>query len=304
MSLRLDNHRRKRSAPTPPEHGDWRVQLDRPADAEHMPSLPLSVWQRVQLRVEYWQELEAEPPVIPISGWPRALRMFIALFLLLPLSIVMVFTLMVQLYQAAPAMGQSSFWFSESVWFTLVGVAGFISLMVAKIAEPLLIYIYVLGHESTHALAALMSFGKINAFRFDLDGGYVETDADNLFIALSPYFVPFWMLVWLLFFWLANLCFPFDAYEPWFYGGFGFWWAFHLYWTFWVIPREQPDMLENGILFSMLVIMLMNIGVLLGILWCFDVITPAGYWEGFVQCAQRIWETLSFFTSLLLAQFA
>ncbi len=298
MKLGIDK-RPARSSRTSPEHGDWRLPLERPSEAEHLPTLPLSLWRRVQLRAEYWQETELEPPVIPIHGWPRALRLLLSLFLLLPLSVVMAFALLVQLYRAAPAMGQSSFWLSEPVWFSLVGIAGFISLMVAKVAEPLLIYLYVLGHESTHAVAAILSFGKINAFKFDMDGGYVETDKDNVFIALSPYFVPFWMLVWMLLFWLANLCWPFDSYAPWFYGGFGFWWAFHLYWTFWVIPREQPDMLENGLLFSMLVIMLMNLGVLLGVLWCFGVITPETYWADVVQSAQRIGETLLFAADFL-----
>ncbi len=300
MKLRMDSRPRP-SSPRLPEHGDWRLPLDCPADAEHLPTLSPSLWRRVQLRVEYWQEAELEPPIVPIHGAARVLRLAISLLLLLPLLVIMVFALMVQLYRATPAMGQSSFWLSEPVWFTLVGVAGFTSLMVAKLAEPLLAYIYVLGHESTHAVAALLSFGKINAFKFNMDGGYVETDADNIFIALSPYFVPFWMLVWMLSLWLGNLCCPFDAYEPWFYGGMGFWWAFHLYWTIWVIPREQPDMLENGLLFSMLVILLMNIGVLLGILWCFGVVTPESYWADFVRCAQRIADTLSFAASCLQA---
>ncbi len=299
MKLQMDNRRRRRHAAPFPEFGDWRMPLERPAEAEHLPTLPLSLWRRVRLRAEFWQETSLEPPVIPISGWPRAIRLALSLFLLLPLLVVMVFALLVQLYDAAPAMGQTSFWLSEPVWFSLVGVAGFISLMVAKFAEPLLIYIYVLGHESTHAVAAILSFGKINAFKFDMDGGYVETDADNVFIALSPYFVPFWMLVWMFALWLGHLCFPFEAYEPWFYGGFGFWWAFHLYWTLWVIPREQPDMLENGLLFSMLVILLMNIGVLLGILWCFGVITPESYRGAFVQCAQNIADTLRFAAALV-----
>ncbi len=301
MKLRMDN-RPRRNAPPSPEYGDWRMPLERPADAEHLKPLPLSLWKRVQLRAEYWQETELEPPVIPIHGWPRVLRWAISLFLLLPLSVVMIFTLMHQLYRVAPSMGHL-FWMSDPVWYCMVGLAVFISLMVAKIAEPLLIFIYVLGHESTHAVAALMSFGKINAFKFDLDGGYVETDADNAFIALSPYFVPFWMLVWMLLLWLANLCFPFEAYVGWFYGGLGFWWAFHLYWTCWVIPREQPDMLENGRTFSALITILMNIVVLTGILWGFGVITPESYWADFVRNGEYIGRTLLEYASWLLSQF-
>ncbi len=298
MKLRKNSHL-GRSAPPPPEHGDWRLSLERPEEAEHLAPLPLSLWERVQLRAATWQEAELEPPVIPIEGWPRFWRLLLAWCVLMPLSVVMVFALLMQLYHAAPHMGQN-FWLSVPVWYSMVGLAGFISLMVAKLSDHLLIYLYVFGHEATHAVAAILSFGKINAFRFDTHGGYVETDKDNLFIALSPYFVPFWMLVWMLALWLGNLCFPFEAYEPWFYGGMGFWWAYHLYWTFWVIPREQPDMLENGMLFSMLVIMLMNIVALLGILWFFGVLTPASYWAEFVNCALRIGDTLHFAASWLL----
>ncbi len=302
MKLRMDN-RPRRPAPPLPEHGDWRLPLDCPADAEHLPTLRPPLWRRVQLQARYWQEAEVslEPPIIPISGWSRALRLLLSLIVLLPLSLVMVLALGLQLYQAAaPAIGKSSFWLSVPVWYTMVGLTGFVSLAVAKFFEPILVYIYVLGHESTHAVAALLSFGKINDFKFNVEGGYVETDADNIFIALSPYFVPFWMLVWMLGFWLANHFFPFEAYEPWFYGGLGFWWAFHLYWTFWVIPREQPDMLENGLLFSMLVIVLMNIVVLLGILWFFGAISPESYQACFMQSAQRIADTLSFAGGWLL----
>ena len=56
---------------------------------------------------------------------------------------------------------------------------------------------------------------------------YVETDADRLFIALSPYFVPLWMLCWLGGVFVLNYFWPFEAYEAWFYGGLGFWWVFH-----------------------------------------------------------------------------
>ncbi len=302
MKLDFDKRPARRRTP-PPEHGDWRLPLDNPAEAEHWDPQTPSFMRKLRMRANYLQEIEPDCPVIPIHGRARALRLLISLFLLLPLSVVMVFTLLVHLYRVAPTMGQG-FWLSVPVWFSLVGVAGFISLMVAKFAEPLLIFIYVLGHESTHAVAAIMSFGKINAFKFDLNGGYVETDADNIFIALSPYFTPFWMLVWMLLLWLANLCVPFESYEAWFYGGFGFWWAFHLYWTFWVIPREQPDMLENGLLFSMLIIMLMNIGVLLAILWGFGLITPEGYWADFVQSALRIGTTLQDYGRWLISLFA
>ncbi len=292
-----------------PEHGDWRVSLDKPEEAEHLRNPSVNVWRRTHVKVEMLQSApwgmlaqhpvnefyeegaraeEEEPPVVPISGWSRFLRLFVAWFLLLPLSVVMVFALMLQLYHAAPAMGNIGFWLSEPVWFSLLGALVFASLMLGRLAEPVLIYVYVLGHELTHALAAKLCGGKVQSFSIDFDGGYVETDTDNVFIALAPYFVPFWMLCWMLLLWLANLAYPFASYGPWFCAGFGFWWSFHLYWTVWVIPREQPDMLENGMVFSLLVVILMNILGLLVALCCFGAISPIGYAHDLVHCAWRI----------------
>ncbi len=289
MILRPTRRRRKHGQP---EHGDWRLPLDRPAESEHLPTLPVSLWKRVQLQAATWQEAECDVPITLISGWSRALRIAIGALLLLPLCSILIFALGLQLYRAADTVKDLGFWLSDPVWFTLVGLSFYIALFIVKLAEPLLVYIYVLGHESTHALAALLSFGKVNAFHFDMEGGYVETDTDNLFVALSPYFVPLWMLLWMLLLWAGNALCPFAAYEAWFYGGMGFWWAFHLYWTCWVIHREQPDMLENGVFFSLLVVLLTNIGVLLGILCCFGVITPAGYAHEVAQLSQQLWHEL------------
>lgn len=270
----------------------------------------INVWKRTYVKVEMLQSsswgmlqqqqidhfyaederMDVNPPVIPICGWPRFLRLFIAWFLLLPLSVVMVFTLMLQLYHAAPAMGKMNFWLSEPVWYSMLGVLVFIALTFGRLMEQAVIYIYVLGHELTHAIAAKLCGGHVQGFSIDLDGGYVETDTDNVFIALAPYFVPLWMLCWMFLFWFTNLIYPFASYVPWFCAGLGFWWAFHLYWTVWVIPREQPDMLENGMVFSLLVVLMMNILILLIILCCFGVISPIGYVHDFFDCAARIYE--------------
>ena len=288
--MNLKNHTNKDAR----EHGDWRIPLEHPEEAEHMPPHPLTMWLRMKLRVEYLQSvpLDDGPAIVPISGGARILRLALAWLLLLPLSVVMVYALLRQLYHAGETVGQLSFWTSEPVWYSLLGVATYVALMVVRVVNPILVYVYVLGHELTHALAAKLCMGKVQKLKIDLNGGYVETDADNLFIALSPYFVPLWMCCWLLILWLANLVYPFPEWGAWFYAGGGFWWSFHLYWTVWVIPREQPDMLENGLLFSLLLIMIMNIGILLAVLCCFGVITPAGYGQDFLNAAMQIYESL------------
>lgn len=295
--------KRSKKPPDPVEHGDWRLPLDKPEEAEHLPPQPLGVWRRLKLRVAYWQATPAiprhpesvgnDPPVVPIHGWSRALRLVLAWAVLLPLSILMVYALLQHLYHHAGAtMGQRSFWLSVPVWYSLLGVGAFISLVVSRVALPVMVYVYVVGHELTHAIAAKLCLGKVQTLRVDLNGGYVETDTDNLFIALSPYFVPLWMCVWLLVLWCVNLIYPFPEWGAWFYAGFGFWWSFHLYWTVWVIPREQPDMLENGLLFSLLLVLVMNIGILLAVLYAFGVLSPVGYGQDFVAAARDTWQFL------------
>ncbi|MBR4108529.1 MAG: hypothetical protein IKK45_07590 [Akkermansia sp.] len=297
--MSMPRHNTRRPRPKLPEHGDWRVHVDKPHETEHLLNPPLDVWRRLHLRVEYLQSVplsalrygyvDPADEWQPVHGWKRAIRLAIGLCGLLPLSIVMVFTLMVQLYHAAPVVGNVGFWLSEPVWFTMLGGLVFMVLKGFRLADPVLVWLYVLGHELTHALAALLCFARVEAVKVDLDGGYVDTDADNLFIALSPYFVPLWMLVWLGVLFGVNFIAPFQAYQPWFYAGFGFWWCFHLYWTTWMIPREQPDLLENGVVISTMIIMLMNIGVLLVVLRGFGVLSFSGYLQDFVYCARQIY---------------
>ena len=101
------------------------------------------------------------------------------------------------------------------------------------------------------------------------------------------------MLVWLGAFFVANWIYPFETYHAWFYAGFGFWWCFHVYWTLWIIPREQPDLLENGVVLSFLIITLTNIAALLIMLRCFGVISFRGYLADFKTCAREIYATFA-----------
>lgn len=279
------------------EYGDWRVPLKNPREAEHLKPIPVSVIRRVDRKMA---SLLTSPPSYyadeqewndPLPLWQVYIRRVIGLCVLLPISIVMVYALMVQLYHAAPVVGNFDFWQSVPVWFSILGALVFLTVKYFRLIDTTLVYIYVLGHELTHAIAALMCFGKVQALSVRVDGGYVDTDTDNLFVSLSPYFVPLWMLVWLGVFYVANWIHPFEYYSEWFYSGFGFWWAFHVYWTLWVIPREQPDLLENGIIFSFMIILLANIVALLLMLRCFGVISLAGYYEDFKICAVEIYIT-------------
>ncbi len=302
----MATRRQKKPRPQEPEFGSWRLPVEKPAEAEHIlnPSMrlrrrmhermaqlqagPRTTLHQLILQDQYAEEARLSLP----SGWKRFWRVLLAVFLLLPVSVVMVFALIMQLYHAAPALGRWGFWLSDPVWFTSVGVLVFISLTIMRLLEPLLMYTYVLGHELTHAIAIFLSGGTVRDFKIDTEGGYVETESDNMFIALSPYFVPLWMLIWMGVLWCINYAAPFEEYNAWFYAGFGFWWCFHVYWTLRIMPREQPDLLENGALLSTQIILLMNIGILLVVLRVFHVITFSGYAKDLIACAQSMWELL------------
>jgi hypothetical protein len=43
-------------------------------------------------------------------------------------------------------------------------------------------------------------------------------------------------------------------------------WTFHMVWTLWMIPRDQPDLKENGTFLSLVVIYLANLLVLVALL--------------------------------------
>ncbi len=294
--------RRNTPPPPKPEHGDWRLPPEKPEEAEHLPPKPLGMMRSVKMRVSSLQAalpvercvpMDDDPPVSPIHGWVRALRLLLAWTVLLPLSVLMVYALLLHLYHHGGAtMGHRSFWLSEPVWYSLLGAGTFIALVISRISLPILVYVYVFGHELTHAITTLLCFGKVRSLRVNLDGGYVETDKDNVFIALSPYFVPLWMCCWLLVLGVFQWLHPFPQWQAWFCAGFGFWWSFHIYWTLWVIPREQPDMLENGVLFSLLLVLVMNIAILLFVLYLFGVLSPIGYAHDFSVAAANTWSFL------------
>ncbi len=56
-------------------------------------------------------------------------------------------------------------------------------------------WMYVLGHELTHAMAAWTSGGKVFAIHVEETGGHVDLSHSSTFVALAPYCVPFHALL-------------------------------------------------------------------------------------------------------------
>jgi hypothetical protein len=67
-------------------------------------------------------------------------------------------------------------------------------------------------------------------------------------------------------------------------------WTFHMLWTLWMIPRDQPDLRDNDTFFSLVVIYLANI-ILLSAMLCMS--TKSLNWQGF--CASWCINAENFF---------
>ncbi len=193
----------------------------------------------------------------------RLLRWSLAL-VLLPLCWVTSWTFLSRFSQATV---NQDFWKTAEFWYFAIGALVMLGWFWSGLFQKVFLYFYVLGHELTHAVFVLLYRGKVTDFHVSADGGYITTNKTNLVIALSPYFVPFWAVVGVIIY--AAVRYFADLTQEWDYllfGVLGFTWTFHMVWTLWMIPRDQPDLKENGTFLSLVIIYLANLLVLAALL--------------------------------------
>jgi hypothetical protein len=193
----------------------------------------------------------------------RLLRWLVAM-VLLPLCWVTMWTLLARLEHAT---FEQNFWQTAEFWYFSTGVLVMIGWFWSGLLQAFFLYLYVLGHELTHAVFVVIFHGKVTDFHVSTQGGYITTNKTNVIIALSPYFVPFWAVVGAVLY--VGLRFAVKLSPTWdlaFYAVMGVTWTFHMVWTVWMLPRDQPDLKENGTFLSLVVIFLANLLVLAGLL--------------------------------------
>ena len=191
--------------------------------------------------------------------------------LLLPLCWVTTWTF---LRTFSHATVQQGFWQSPQFWYFTVGALIMLGWFWSKLAQSFFLYLYVFGHELTHAAFVKLFGGKVLDIEWGSEGGYVTTDKTNWVIALSPYFVPFWSVIAVIGYVVVSVFWEIQpAGDLVFYAVVGATWAFHLAWTLWMIPRDQPDLSENGTFLSLVLIYFGNLIVLISLL-CFASDTP------------------------------
>lgn len=123
---------------------------------------------------------------------------------------------------------------------------------------PKPLWLYVTGHELTHALWALLFGGRIRSFRTSSKGGQVVVTKSNVLIVLAPYFFPFYAVIWLLLWSAVHGLFP--AFQRvWLHLGLGMSYAFHVTLTVHILRIRQSDITSQGRLLSAMVILIGNL---------------------------------------------
>ena len=220
---------------------------------------------RSRLRASAAAPARAEAPTLPLNWLNAGIGI-----LLLPLCYVTTQTFL-GAFGETPAASRPIG--SAPLWFFCVGT---ILWLIAFFGLPRPLFVYVLGHELTHAFFVLLCGGKISGFKVRREGGHIITNKNNLLISLSPYFVPFYSVITVALSGLLGLFVDISAYHPnsLFWGQVGFSWAwvlyaavgatwcFHFTFTTWMITKNQPDLNQHGTFFSLVVIYLANLLIL------------------------------------------
>jgi hypothetical protein len=149
---------------------------------------------------------------------------------------------------------------AETVW--VATVAGVACWLVIYLTLPEPMWIYVFGHELTHVLSVWLLGGKVKGFKASAKGGHVVVTRNNFFVALAPYFFPIYAVAVVLVFVVGHWVWGWSRYLPWFHVFVGAAYAFHATLTWRILKTRQSDIMEQGYLFSAVVIWLGNAGVL------------------------------------------
>ncbi len=150
---------------------------------------------------------------------------------------------------------------AETIW--LATLSGAVIWIIIFIFLPSPKWLYVLGHELTHALWSFSFGGKLKKIKVTSGGGHVNITKSNFLVSLAPYFFPLYVLIIIIIFLIGNFFWNWNPYILYFYFFIGMAYSFHVTLTFNILKIKQPDIKGEGYIFSTIIIFLGNILVLL-----------------------------------------
>lgn len=223
----------------------------------------------------------------------RWVKFVVGLFLL-PAAFVLTQTFFTAFARATI---REAFWATEEFWFFALGLVIWV---VAFLGLPRPLWIYVFGHELTHALSVWAQGGRVSEFRITKQGGHILSDRINTWIALAPYFFPIYSLLVIAIYGAAGLFWDVAPFRPVLYMLIGATWAFHITFTLWMIPRGQTDLTYGGTFFSIVIIYILNLAVLaIFLIAASPGVTMAGFGRELLMDAANFTATLTGWLRLL-----
>jgi hypothetical protein len=123
-----------------------------------------------------------------------------------------------------------------------------------------LLWLYVYGHECTHAIWAKIFGGNVEEkFYVSSQGGHILTNRINTWIVLSPYFFPVYSLLVISIYGVGALFVEMTSFQWLLFFLLGLTWAFHLTFTCLFLLQGQPDVHYGGTFFSIIIIYGINL---------------------------------------------
>ncbi|MCB4756852.1 MAG: hypothetical protein LHV69_07470 [Elusimicrobia bacterium] len=149
--------------------------------------------------------------------------------------------------------------------FVWIYAAGALSYLIMERVFHRPMWIYIVGHELTHALSGLLTGARIRSFKASDHQGEVQLSKTNWFIVISPYIIPLYALLLLLIYAVLWHYWPHPALTYGFQFLMGAALTFHLSLTFMAFHARQSDLKVLGFFLSLVLILLGN-ALILGVL--------------------------------------
>jgi hypothetical protein len=182
---------------------------------------------------------------------PKWIKLIIAI-LLLPVCVGAAMALLKVLHAYGSA---------DTTWIPILAGAACWIIIFLLLPKPM--WIYVFGHELTHALWTWLFGGQVKKIKVTSGGGHVVISKTNFVIALAPYFFPLYAFIVIAVFAVGHRIWDWHGYLVYFHLLVGAAYAFHVTLTFHTLQTRQTDITSQGYLFSAVIIFLGNAGLLL-----------------------------------------
>ncbi|MGD0411392.1 MAG: hypothetical protein ABSC18_06785 [Verrucomicrobiota bacterium] len=180
---------------------------------------------------------------------------------------------------------------ADRVWLPML--AGAACWIVVFLLLPKPMWVYVFGHELTHAVWTWIFGGSVRGFKTGSEGGHVVSTKSNFLIVLAPYFFPLYAVLLVLVFVVFTLFGAWhQAYVPWFHLLLGAAYAFHLTLTWHILRTRQTDITSQGYIFSAAVIFLGNALVLLIGVPLLARHSLVGALISWLECNEQVWRRI------------